>query len=93
MGPGLGTNEPIWQLPGAFLWLNVPQYYCHRYLYPLGEPQPPSHLSRRFSKISSRSGLGSYQIFAFALGPSKHEILCASFRIEVDISPSPVGLP
>ena len=63
------------------------------YLYPLGEPQPPSHLSRRFSKISSRSGLGSYQIFAFALDPSKHEILYASFRIEVAISPSPVGLP
>lgn len=34
-------------------------------------------------RSAGRSGLGSYQIFAFALGPSKHEILCASFKIEV----------
>ena len=36
VGPGLGTNEPIWQLPGAFLWSNVPQYYCHWLSVPLG---------------------------------------------------------
>ena len=36
-----------------------------------------------------RSGLGSYQITAFALGPGPHKILCALVKSEVSISPSP----
>ena len=34
----------------------------------------------------------SCQITAFALGPGVHEILCVTFKSEVSITPSPVGL-
>ena len=38
-------------------------------------------------RSAGTSGLGFYQIFAFALGPNKHEILCTSFKIEVSLFP------
>ena len=50
---------------------------------PLGDSPRPA----------GRSGPGSYQIIVFVLGPSGHEILCAHFKSEVFISPSPLGLP
>ena len=46
-----------------------------------------------FPRPAWRSGPGSYQITAFALGPNVHEILCASFKSKVCIYPSPLGLP
>ena len=41
---------------------------------------------------AGRSDPGSYQITAFALGPSACWILCVPFKSEVSISPSPVEL-
>lgn len=52
-----------------------------------------SFVSHLFSlRPAVRSGRGSYQSTAFALGPGAHEILCVPFRSE-SIPLSPVGLP
>ena len=52
-----------------------------------------SFVSHLFSlRPAVRSGPGSYQGTAFALGPGAHEILCVPFRNE-SIPLSPVGLP
>ena len=42
--------------------------------------------------LAGRSGPSSYQITAFALGPGVCVILCAPFKSEVSISPSPLEL-
>ena len=44
-------------------------------------------------RAADRSGPGSYQITAFALGPGACEVLCVPFKSEVSIYPSPLGLP
>lgn len=75
------------------LWPSVPSVAAASIYTPwvsLSHPHPSLGGSPR---SASRSGLGFYHICAFAWGPSKHEILCASFKIEVSVSPSPVGLP
>ena len=41
---------------------------------------------------ADRSGWGSYEITAFALGPGVCQILCVLFKSEVSISPNPVKL-
>ena len=45
-----------------------------------------------WSKPAGWSGPGSYQIAAFALGPSVLKTLCVPFRSKVSISSSPIGL-
>ena len=42
---------------------------------------------------AGRSSPGSYQIAAFALGPSACEILCVALQSEVPISSRPLELP
>ena len=45
-------------------------------LCPQGEPQPPFAPPGDSPRPAGRCSPGSYQITAFALGPSAHEILC-----------------
>ena len=52
---------------------------------------PPTSL-RGSPRPAGRSGPGSYQITAFALG-IVYEILFAPFKSDTSISPRPVGLP
>ena len=56
------------------------------------EPQLPPASPGYSLRPVGRPGPGSYQITAFVLGPGACEILCAPFKNEVSISPSPVGL-
>ena len=72
--------------------MNVLQYICHQGLCPQVELQLPPTSSGDSRRPAIRSGPGSCQITAFALGPSTCEILCAPFINEVSISPSPLGL-
>ena len=99
MGPGLGANElekefqdcthQPWLLPGGRpnfqLWLMLaslsPKWTTTTQPHPQGDP--PSSIGR--------SGLGSYRVTACMLGPGAHEILCAPFKSEVSLSPSPWG--
>ena len=94
VGPGLGTDDPRCQPPASvvFTQLKVPQYVCPQCLCLQGELQPPPTSPGDSSRPAGRSGPGSYQITAFALGPRVHEILCAPFKSEVSYFPSPVGL-
>ena len=92
MGPSLGADEPVWQPPGVFMWLNVLYYVCFQCLCPQGEPQPPFAPPGDSPRPAGRCSPGSYQITAFALGPSAHEILCVLLKSEVCISPSFLGL-
>ena len=55
-------------------------------------PRPPTSPGGS-PRPKGRSGPGSYQITAFALGPSMCEILHAPFNCEVSTSPGPLGLP
>lgn len=41
---------------------------------------------------AGRAGPGSYEIAAFALGPSVHNILCVPYRNGVSVSLSPTEL-
>ena len=54
--------------------------------------QPPFAPPGDLSKPAGRCSPGSYQITAFALGPSAHEILCVLLKSEACISPSFLGL-
>ena len=71
--------------------MNIPQYLCHQCLCSQNEPQLP-HTSPGdlLDKNLSRSGLGSYEVTTFALGPSKHKTLCAPSKSGISVSPSPV---
>lgn len=77
VGPGLGTNQPIWRSPGVFIQLNVPQYVWPQCFSPPNKLQP-HHTSP--AKPAGRSGPTSYQMTALALGPSICGILCAVFK-------------
>ena len=65
---------------------------CCQCLCPQGELQPPPASPGDSLRPAGRSGLGSYQITAFALVPGACEVLCAPFKREVFIFPSPVRL-
>ena len=83
---------PKCQPLGEFTHMHALRYTCHQCLCPQGGPQPPPVSPGGPPKPAGRSGLGSYHSTAFALGPSAHENLCAPFKSEVSISPSPVEL-
>ena len=51
----------------------------------------PPHLQGDPPSSTGRSGLGSYRVTAFTLGPGAQEILCVPFKSEVSLSPSPWG--
>ena len=87
---GLGANDPRYQPSWEFTQMNSPWHVCHQCLYPQGEPLPTSPGDPLRSTV--RPGPGSYEIIAFGLSPRAHEILCASLKTDVSISPSPVGL-
>ena len=53
---------------------------------------PPPTSPKDSPRPAGRSGPGTYQITAFALGRRACEILCAPFKSEVLISPNLVGL-
>ena len=77
--------------------LDVPSMSPTSVYIPVGELQSPptpstdTSLSRRL-RPAGMTGPGSYQITALALGPRVCEILYVSFKSEVSISPSLVGL-
>ena len=56
------------------------------------EPQLPPTSSGDPPRPAGRSGPGSYEVIALALGPSVHETLCASSKSGVSVSPSLVKL-
>ena len=86
VGPGLGADESRWQPPAAlFMHLNVPQYVCHQCPGPQGEVQPAPASPGDSLRPAVRSGPGSYQIIAIALGPGVCGILCTPFKSEVSI--------
>ena len=99
VGPGLGTNE----LEGGFhsdavctsvhMVEAASKNDCHQCLYPQDELHLPVASLGDSPRLAGRSGPGSYQMTAFALGPRACEILCVPFKSEVSIFPSPVGLP
>ena len=60
----------------------VPNASCGHPVASPGDPPRPA----------GRADPGSYQISAFALGLHACEISCASFKRDVFVSPSPVGL-
>ena len=68
----------------------APNNSCRQCLCPQGEP-PPASLGGS-PRPAGRSGPGSCQITAFALGPGVCEILCEPFKSKVSISPNPLGL-
>ena len=68
----------------------APNNSCRQCLCPQGEP-PPASLGDS-PRPAGRSGPGSCQITAFALGPGVCEILCEPFKSKVSISPNPLGL-
>ena len=94
MGPGLGTNESRWQ--------HQPQCSCDRmfpnmaytsvYVPSVRNSHPPASPGDS-PRTTGRSGPGSCHLIAFALATSVYEILCAPFKSEVSISPTPVGFP
>ena len=71
----------------------APKDSCCQCLCPQGELQlPPASLGDS-PRSAGRSDPGSYQMFAFALGPKACEILCVPLKSKVSISPSSLGLP
>ena len=74
------------------MWLNVPYYVCLQYLCPQGELQLLLAPPRDSPRPAGRCSPGSYQITAFALGPSVHEILCVLLKSEACMSPGFLGL-
>ena len=71
----------------------APKNGCCQCLCPQGEPQlPPASLQGNSPTPVGRSGPGSYQITAFSLGSRTCQILCAPFKSQVSVSPSPLSL-
>ena len=56
------------------------------------EPQLPTTASGDPPKPAGRSGPGSYEVIALALGLTVYETLCASSKSGVSVSPSLVKL-
>ena len=81
---------PKCQPPGELAPMNTPQYLHHQCPCPQSEPHPPPTSPGDPPRPPGRSGLGSYEVTVFALGPSVHETLCASSKSGVSVSPSPV---
>ena len=71
---------------------NTPRYVRHQLLCPQREPQPPPSSPGDPLRPAGMSVPGSYEVTAFALGLSAHEILCAPFKSEVSVFPKPVEL-
>ena len=70
--------------------MDTPQYFHHQCLCPHGEPQLPPASPGDTSWPAGRSGPGSWEVTAFALGSGACEILCALFKCGLSVSPSPV---
>ena len=83
---------PKWQSPGQFTLMDAPQCTHHWCPCPHSEPHLPSTFTGDPLRPAGRSGPGSYEVTAFALGPGAHETLCAPSQSGVSVSPSPVEL-
>ena len=55
-------------------------YLCHWCPCPQDELQPPATSQEDLPRPACRSGPGSYEVTAFALGPGTHETLCVSSK-------------
>ena len=75
-----------------FVSLKVPQYVCHQCPRLQGEPQLLPASPGDSPGPAGTSYTGNYQITSFALHPGMHAVLCASFKSEVSISTTSVGL-
>lgn len=86
--PGLGANEPRWQLPAAmFTEVELSQILPPVFMSP-GWPQSPP---QKTGRPACKSGPGTCQITVFVLGASVCEISCVPFMSGVSISSSPTG--
>ena len=89
MGPGLGADDP--SKTSASSRVHVDEHSSESPL-PQGEPWPHPASPGHPPRLAGRSGLGSCEVTAFALGPGTCKTLCASSKNGVSASPSPVEL-
>ena len=73
---------PKCQLLGELIQMNAPQYVRHWCLHPQSGPQPSPASPGDPPRQTGRSGPGSCEITAFALGPGARGSLCAPLRVE-----------
>lgn len=92
MGPCLGTNELRWQPPAQVLTCKMLPNITDISVYvPRVRCSCISDSPRVFLRTANRSDPGSYQIAALVMDTNVYEILGAPFKVEVSISPNPVG--
>ena len=65
-------------------------YVRHQLLCPKREPQLPLASPGDPPRPAGRSDPGSFEVTAFALGPSVHETLCVPSKSGVSVSLSPI---
>ena len=72
--------------------MNIPWYLCLQFPCPYSEPQLSPVSPGDPARPTGRSGPGSYEVAAFALGPGVHKTLCAPSKSGFSVSLSSVEL-
>ena len=87
-----GVLVPKWQPSGELMPMNMPWYLRHQCLCLHSDTQLPPFSSGDPPRLAGKSGPGSYEVIAFALGPGMHETLFAPSKSGDSASSSPVEL-
>ena len=88
---GWGHIFPKWPPPEKGTLRNIPKSFAYNVLPPQQATFSPC-FPRRSSKNCSQVWPRFLWRLCFALGPSAHESLCALFKNEISVSPSPMEL-